>query len=159
MLLLAFSHSWTKSSKVTAVLVLRNSFPVFPCIASAAMNVWPFSWYLKVIVSGPLGFTHCTRLVNNYQFLSWPLQLSAHSQMWSSLHWQINYRNADATSGALRKAILLCVRECSSLVWVYLTMCTRIFDMVFVAEANLTLVLWRSWKPILSDLKTLQYAL
>ena len=97
MLLFAFSHSWTKSSKVATVLVLRNSFPMFPCIASAAMYVWPFSRYLIVIVSGLHVFTHCVRPVNKYQFLFLPLQLSAHSQMWSSLNWRINCRNAEAT--------------------------------------------------------------
>ena len=110
MLLFAFSHSWTKSSKVATVLVLRNSFRMFPCIVSAATYVWPFSRYLIVIVSGPHVFTHCARPVNKYQFLFWPLQLSAHSQMWSSLHWRINCRNAEATSGALRPAIASCQR-------------------------------------------------
>ena len=106
MLLFAFSHSWTKSSKVATVLVLRNSFPMFPCLASAAMNLWPFSRYLIVIVSGPHVFTHCARPVKKYQFLLWSLQLSVHSQMWSSLRWRVNCRNADSTSGALRPAIV-----------------------------------------------------
>ena len=108
MLLLALLHSWTKASKVATVFVLLNSFPMFPCIGSAAMNVWPFSRYMIVLVSDPDVFTHCARPVNKYQFLFWLLQLSAHSQMWSSLHWRINCRNADATSGALRPAIALC---------------------------------------------------
>ena len=101
MLLFAFSHSWTKPSKVVALLVFRNSFPMFPSIASAAMDVWPFTRYLIVIVSGPNVLTHCAWLVNKYQFFFRPLQLSAHSKMWSSLHWQINCRNADAASGDL----------------------------------------------------------
>ena len=105
MLLFAFLHSWTKSSKVATVLVLQNSFPVFPCIASAAMNVWPFSRYLIVIVSGPHVFTHCVRPVNRHHFLSWPLQLFAQSQMWYSLHRQINCSNVDKTPGTLRPAI------------------------------------------------------
>ena len=118
MLLFAISHSWAKPLKVATVLVLRNSFPMFPCIASAAMNVWPFSRYLIVIVSGPDVFTHCARPVNKYQFLFWLLQLSAHSQMWSSLHWRINCRNADAPS-------VLHARKCSSLV--YQESLTRMF--------------------------------
>ena len=116
MLLLAFSQIWTKPSKVAAVLVLRNSFPMFPCIASTAMNVWPLTRYLIVIVSGLHVFTHCARPVNKYQFLFWPLQLSAHSKMWSSLHWRINCRNADVTSSAYGQQLLL-GRECSSLVY------------------------------------------
>ena len=109
-LLFDFPHSWKKSSKMTTMLVFWNSFPLFPCIASAAMNVWPSSRYLKVVVSGPHAFTHCVRPVNKYQLLFWPLQLSYNSQMWSSSHWRISCRNADATSGALRPAIASCHR-------------------------------------------------
>ena len=83
---------------------------MFPCITSAAMNVWPFSRYFIVIVSGSHVFTHCARLVNKYQFLFWPLQLSAHSHLWSSWHWRIKCRNADTKAGALRPAIASCQR-------------------------------------------------
>ena len=194
-------------------LVFRNSVPMFPWIASAVMNVWPFSSHFIAIVSGLHVFTHCDRPLNKYHFLFWPLQLSAHSQMWSSLHWWINCRNADTISAALRPAIASCQRmqlsgllgvfdvnvslkvtrrlanRCSLVVslgstitlyisaekqttssgmgfwysvraWVHLTLffcvgyafCTlirvviKIFDVVFVAETNFTLVLWRSWK-------------
>ena len=117
MLLFAFSHNWTKSSKVASVLVLRKSFPLFLLfIASPAMNVSPFSRYLMLVVSGPHVFTKCARPVNKWQFLFWLLQLSAHSQTWSSLHWRIN-------AGTLTQYQMLYdqqlrhERECNSLVY------------------------------------------
>ena len=83
MSLFVFSYSLTESSKAVTVLVLRNSFPVFSCIDTAVINVWPFSRYLIIIVSDPHVFTHCGRPMTKYQFLCWPLQVSAYSQMWS----------------------------------------------------------------------------
>ena len=64
--------------------------------------------------------------------------------MWSSLHWQNNCRNADATSGALRPAILH-VREHSSLV--YKEPLTRIVSFVFW-KVFVRFLFWEFWTEI-----------
>ena len=115
-LLFAFSHSWTKSSKKATVLVLRNSFPMFPCIASAAMNVWPFFRYLIVIVSGPHVFTHCARPGNKYHFCS--DRYSYLSIARCDLHYTDEFIAGTLTQHqVLYGQQLLHARECSSLVY------------------------------------------
>ena len=68
----------------------------------------------------------------------------AHSQMWSSLHWRNNCSNADATSGALRPAILH-VREYSRLV--YQEPMTRIVSFVFW-KVFVRFPFWEFWIEI-----------
>ena len=130
MLLLAFLHSWMQSSKVATVLALQNSLPMFPCIASAATNVWPFPRYLMDVVSAFYVFTHCARPANKYQFLFWPLRLSGLSQMRFSLNWRINCSHAYAKSGALRPAIAWCQR-------------IQYFGLLGVLDANVSLKVTR----------------
>ena len=90
---------------------------IFKCFRVLNLLPWMCHPSLGIdIVSVPHVLTHCANPVTNtkYQFLFWPLQLSVHSQMWSSLHWRINCRNADTKSGALRPTIPSCKRMQSS---------------------------------------------
>ena len=103
MLLLAFLHSWMQSSKVATVPALQNSLPMFPCIASAATNEWPFPRYLIVVVSVSM-YLHIVLL-----------RLSGLRQMRFSLNWRINCRHAYAKAGALRPSN--CFMSKNTVIW------------------------------------------